>query len=280
MRNRIDITLCSTLLAVAILAGTPGCNREQGKPEVDLATVTTKDEATEPHGHSSIGPHDGPLAEWGKNEFHAEFTVDHASKQVVVYILDGKARKAPVIDRAKISNVTISIKNVTPILYVELKHDVQKSGDLGIAFVGTNEQFSKSVAYLGTISGKINGKPYSGEFSHKAHDEMPAAVGSDREAVLYLTPGGIYSVKDIKENGNTVPSVKFKGKTWLHDDDLKAGDKICPVTKNKAEAECAWIVNDKKYEFCCPPCLDKFVGWAKTQPDKVKKPTDYVYQGK
>ncbi|MSR55376.1 MAG: hypothetical protein EXS09_19140 [Gemmataceae bacterium] len=280
MSNLVHLTLCSTLLAVSVLAGLAGCAREQGKPEVDLATVTTKSVAIESHGHSSIGPHLGPLAEWGKNEYHAEFTVDQASKQVVVYILDEKAKAAPSINRAKITNVTLSIKNVTPVVFVELKHDSQKSGNLGIAFVGMSERFAMSGAYVGTISGKIDGKPYSGEFSHKAHDEMPSAVGSDREQALYRTPGGIYTSKDIQANGDTVPSTKFKGKSWLHDDDLKVGDKICPVTKNKSETECAWIVDGKRYEFCCPPCLDKFVGWAKTQPEKVKNPKDYVYQGK
>ena len=74
---------------------------------------------------------------------------------------------------------------------------------------------------------------------------------------------------DIKANGNTVPEEKFKGKTWEHADDLKVGDKTCPVTKNKAETECAWVVQGQTYEFCCPPCLDKFIGWAHHQPEKI-----------
>jgi YHS domain-containing protein len=45
---------------------------------------------------------------------------------------------------------------------------------------------------------------------------------------------------------------------------------------NKSEAECSWIVSGKKYEFCCPPCLDKFMMWAKTKPEKVKDPGEYV----
>jgi hypothetical protein len=64
--------------------------------------------------------------------------------------------------------------------------------------------------------------------------------------------------------------------SWAHEDDLKAGDKVCPVTANKADPQCEWYVNGQKYEFCCPPCLEKFVGWAKTQPDKVKPPEAYV----
>ena len=63
---------------------------------------------------------------------------------------------------------------------------------------------------------------------------------------------------------------------WPHDDEIKTGDKVCPVTTNKADERCYWIVNAKKYEFCCTPCLDKFVKLAKEQPGKIKDPTEYI----
>ena len=270
IRNRL---WCAFAVSVFFLV-MAGCTRDQ-----NTQSPTAKGKDDDKHGHASTGPHAGALAEWGKDEFHAEFTLDHSAKQVTVYILDGKAKKAPPIDPDKVTNVTLSAKNTADSIFVELKHDPQKSGAGGIAYVAGHEQFAKAGDYAGTISGKINGAPYSGTFTAKGHDEMPSAVGSKKERDLYLTPGGLYSKKDIQANGNTVPSVKFKDKSWAHDDNLKVGDKTCPVTKNKAETECAWIVNDSRYEFCCPPCLDKFVGWAKTQPDKVKAPTEYVYRG-
>src|SRR2546423_14706006 len=46
------------------------------------------------HAHPTEGPHHGALAEWGDEEYHAEFTVDHKGKKATVYILDGTARKA------------------------------------------------------------------------------------------------------------------------------------------------------------------------------------------
>jgi hypothetical protein len=93
---------------------------------------------------------------------------------------------------------------------------------------------------------------------------MPEGVrGTPLERKLFLTPGGIYTAADIEANGNTMPSEKFKGISWPHDDELQAGDKVCPVTANKTYPRCYWIVNAKKYEFCCTPCLDKFLKWAK-----------------
>jgi hypothetical protein len=48
------------------------------------------------------------------------------------------------------------------------------------------------------------------------------------------------------------------------------------VTSNKAEAACVWVVSGKKYLFCCNPCIDKFVKWAKDTPEKIKDPSAYV----
>ena len=111
------------------------------------------------------------------------------------------------------------------------------------------------------------------------HDEtaMPKGVsGTPFERELFLKPGGVYSEADIKANGNTVPSEKFASIRWSHEDDLKKGDKVCPVTANKSDERCYWIVNAKKYEFCCTPCLDKFVKLAKEQPEKIKDPDQYI----
>jgi len=104
----------------------------------------------------------------------------------------------------------------------------------------------------------------------------PDVSGTPFERDLFLTPGGLYTRDDIHANGNVVPSAKLKGISWPHDDALKAGDKVCPVTANKADSRCSWIVNSKTYEFCCTPCLDKFVKLAKEHPEKIKEPGEYI----
>ena len=55
-------------------------------------------------------------------------------------------------------------------------------------------------------------------------------------------------------------------------------DKL-PRPKNKAEAECAWFVQGQRYEFCCTPCLDKFIRWAHNEPGKIKNADEYVFKG-
>jgi hypothetical protein len=105
---------------------------------------------------------------------------------------------------------------------------------------------------------------------------MPQGVSAEAEGKLYLTPGGVYTEADIKANGNMTASQKFKGFRAKHDMRPKPGDKICPVTFTKANPECTWTVGGKKYEFCCPPCVDEFVTWAKEEPDQIKEPEAYV----
>jgi hypothetical protein len=36
------------------------------------------------------------------------------------------------------------------------------------------------------------------------------------------------------------------------------------------------VVGGNRYEFCCPPCIDRFVRAAKEQPATIKEPEDYV----
>jgi hypothetical protein len=248
-----------------------------------LSRVPAQDQAkpTDKHDHGE-GPHKGALAEWGEEEYHVEFTVDHKAQQVTVYVLDGSAKKAKPID-AKELILTLKLK---PAVTMKLQPSRQASDppDRSSCYVGKHAALAKEQDFEGTISGKVGNKPYSGDFKEKPHggpekqgkSNNPKDRPGEREAALFLTPGGIYTAADIKKNGNVVPSVKFKGMAWAHDDDLKSGDKVCPVTANKADPQCQWYVNGQKYLFCCPPCLEKFVGWAKTQPEKVKPPDQYV----
>jgi hypothetical protein len=105
---------------------------------------------------------------------------------------------------------------------------------------------------------------------------MPEKVEGDEERELYLTPGGAYTAADIVANGNTTPSVTYRGFRANHDANPKPGDPVCPVTRTKADPRCTWTVAGERYSFCCPPCIDEFVQLAKTRPDRLRRPGDYV----
>ena len=77
-------------------------------------------------------------------------------------------------------------------------------------------------------------------------------------------------------NGNTVPTVKYKGVRPTHDDNPKTGQKICPISKTLANPKFTWVVGGKTYEFCCIPCIEEFVDKAKEKPDEVLDPSAYI----
>jgi hypothetical protein len=117
---------------------------------------------------------------------------------------------------------------------------------------------------------------FSNEAESHAGAEMPAKKASDEERALFLTPGGKYTAADIRANGNTVPTVKYRGIRPTHDDNPKAGQKICPISKTLANPKFTWAVGGKTYEFCCIPCIEEFVAKAKEKPDEVLDPSAYI----
>lgn len=105
---------------------------------------------------------------------------------------------------------------------------------------------------------------------------MPAKVIDAEERDLYLAPGGLYTAADIEANGRVTASEKYPGFRATHDADPRPGDRVCPVTRTKADPRCAWVVGGERYTFCCPPCIDEFVRLAKTDSARVRPPGEYV----
>ncbi|MGL6075434.1 MAG: hypothetical protein ACRC8S_14865 [Fimbriiglobus sp.] len=274
---------------------TVSCNKPADTPKADDKKAEKVEKAAkkdDDHDHGEA-PHGGTIIEFGK--YHAEFCVDHGKKQVTVYILSEDLKKNEPIAAAKL---LLSIK--TPTFQTDLVPAPQEGDPKGKSsrFVATHDNFAKEQEFEGTVSGEIDGKPYLGDFKeeeHKDHkrdkedkDKKKAmtpvddhgravvAAPTGKEAAVYLTPGGIYTADDIKANGNTTVSVKYKDLKVSHDINPKAGDKLCPITLTKANAELTWVIAGKKYEFCCSPCVEEFVTLAKTKPDEVKAPETYI----
>jgi len=106
--------------------------------------------------------------------------------------------------------------------------------------------------------------------------QMPEKVADAEELELYLTPGGIYTEADIEANGRLTASQRFLGFRSAHDDAPQVGDLLCPITSTKAHVECTWVVAGETYGFCCPPCVDEFVTWAKNEPERILPLSAYV----
>lgn len=153
------------LTATALLAALAmGCadktvvpTKPAGKPP-----TTAKDEDDD-HDHGP-GPHGGTVIEFGK--YHGEFCMDHGKKQATVYILDGGVKKAVAVAADKL---TLAIRS--PAFSVELKPAPQDGDPAGKAsrFVATHDNFAKEQEFAGTVSGTLDGKPYSGDFKEVEH---------------------------------------------------------------------------------------------------------------
>jgi hypothetical protein len=110
----------------------------------------------------------------------------------------------------------------------------------------------------------------------RSEPEMPRPIVDAEERELYLTAGGAYTEADIAANGPALPSQKYRSFRANHDLRPQPGDKLCPITRTKASAECTWIVAGRSYEFCCPPCIAEFVRLAKEKPERIQPPEAFV----
>jgi len=112
------------------------------------------------------GPKGGPAAEWGKEEYHIEVIVDAKAGTVTAYVYgdddDLKNGKRKPIDS---KNITISFKT-NPVVTVKLEPAPEKDDPTGKSskFVGKSDSLPKEGKLMGTVSGKVGNKPYTGDF--------------------------------------------------------------------------------------------------------------------
>jgi hypothetical protein len=263
----------------AVLVLMAGCGSKEQSP---VAAIGARSHDAHDHEHAK-----GVKA---LGDYHARIVVEQGGT-LKLFMLGKDESKVASIEVQEIKG-TLRAADAAEAVPITLQADPQLGDPAGKTsqFVGTVPESLRGQALIADFRILIAGEAYRPTFdsvpgaSHAEGHGMPKGVSrggaeiSQEERDLYLTPGGIYTATDIAANGNTVPSVRFQGLRWPHEDNLKPGDKLCPVTDNKADLRCEWVVNGKKYLFCCPPCLDKFITWAKEQPHKVKDPSAYVYK--
>jgi hypothetical protein len=112
------------------------------------------------------GPKGGPAAEWGKEEYHVEIIVDAKAGTVTGYVYgnddDLKNGKRKPIDS---KTLTVSFKT-DPAVTVKLEPAPEKDDPTGKSskFVGKSDSLPKEGKLMGTVSGKVGNKPYTGDF--------------------------------------------------------------------------------------------------------------------
>lgn len=117
-----------------------------------------------------VGPHKGPIAEWGDEEYHLEVVADVKTGEVTVYVygnhdeLDKGTTKA--IDA---KTLTLSLKTTDPATTVKLEAKPAKGDPEGKSsvFVAKSDAFKTDKKLAGSVSGKVGNKPYTGDFKQK-----------------------------------------------------------------------------------------------------------------
>ena len=267
-----------SILTLVALLGLAGCSGEKAPPESASKPASDTAKRAAEHGHKP-GQHGGVIVDIGADRYHAE----------------------PVFEKGGILRLHLLGQDETKVLEVEaqaLEAHVKGPGEdepdpivlrpdprpddtkgktsrfvaqLPRALIGKKVQVTITSIRIGDDRFRVS---FSSAPEKDDHG-MPAKVANEDERKLYLTAGGKYTAADIKANGDKTASEAFKGVKAVHDLMPKAGDKICPITLTKANPSFAWVVGGKKYEFCCPPCIDEFVGMAKEKPDEIKEPEFY-----
>jgi hypothetical protein len=109
-----------------------------------------------------------------------------------------------------------------------------------------------------------------------ASPEMHGSGDEEQEENVLLFAGGKYTDADIRANGGMTASHKYKVFEVNHDDKPRRGERLCPISRTKANQQLAWVIGGKSYVFCCPPCIQEFVRQAKQEPREIKDPESYV----
>jgi YHS domain-containing protein len=235
--------------------------------------------ADDEHGHKPSA-HGGILVPIGRDNYHAEAVFEKGGI-LRLYMLGQDESKVLEIAAQPLSGFVKAEGDTESVSFL-LRPEPQPGDTKGLTslFMGhlPKELIGKKLEV--TIPAiKIGNDRFRIAFKSTADAEahgMPSKVADEAEKKLYLTPGGLYTEADIKANGNVTASQKFKGNKAEHDLKPQVGDKICPITLTKANPKFSWIIGGKKYEFCCPPCVDEFVAVAKENPSEIKDPSTYV----
>ncbi|MFO0903138.1 MAG: hypothetical protein U0939_09075 [Pirellulales bacterium] len=164
--------ICGCLVALALATG---CGTDRGPAAVvksqggDDDHDHAHDEGTAAHGEGyehGAGPHGGAIVDWGGGAYHLEFTVDHERREAVVYLF-GRDEKTP--SPIKAASIQLALNDPNVELELAASPLDSESDGKSSRFVGVHDSFAKKTTRAGTLSGLIEGTPYTGDFQEEAH---------------------------------------------------------------------------------------------------------------
>ena len=232
------------------------------------------------HDHE-IGPHGGIIVAINDDDphYHAEFKMEDDGRIRVFLSAEKPEQVVEVKPQIMIARAMVPgdgearsiVLRPAEVMSAEPKNTSQFWGRITPDLVG--RKFTLKVEGLEIENRKFDFAVASGEASD-APERSQAAAAFERD--LVLKPRGAYTQEDINASGRDIPSLKYKDVRTRHSTRPKRGDRLCPVSRIKADARITWVVRGKTYQFCCPPCVVDFVALAKDRPDDIVAPEDLV----
>lgn len=236
------------------------------------------EENVAPHGHPP-GPHGGTVVAIDReNRFHAEAVFEPGGR-VRLYTFARELTEARPV-AARTICAAVRGHDAADEYAVMLVAEPQESDPSGAAsrFAGRFPPAAwQEHVTLVVWSLPVEGERFRFEIcsANTTPDAATVARAEAAEAALYSTPAGKYVAEDVRANGATPASRKYRGVRPTHDHRVRSGERVCPVSGALPDARLTWIVGGKEYRFCCPPCIDEFVTAARERPDEVKEPEFY-----
>jgi hypothetical protein len=242
--------------------------------------VLRKEQADQEHAHRPA-PHGGVIASAGEDggHFHVEALVDRGhTLKLYTY-----GKDVDDVLRVEHQVLTAQVKaegaaEATPLVLMPMPQSGDAEGKASRFFGKLPQELWGKPLAVHVPAIELAGRQLALDFTI-ASPEMPGAGPpgqADEEGKLLLSPGGKYTEADVQANGVMTASRKYQGLQANHDVRPLPGERLCPVSRTKANREFTWFVGGNNHEFCCPPCIEEFVWRAKEQPGEVRDPRDYL----
>ncbi len=283
MNRRNRTALVAVLLGGATSIAFIGCAKPADSPTTGPVSPTRKGQAPggsdEDHGHKPSA-HGGILVPIGSDSYHAEAVFEKGGI-LRLYTL-GKDESRVLEVQAQSLTGYVKLEGATESESIVLTPKPQpgdKDGMTSLFLSHLPKELAGKNVEVTIPSIQIGGERFRLAFksvpSAEAGHDMPAKLAAEEEKKVFLTAGGKYTEADIKANGSTTASIKFKGIKPVHDTKPKSGELLCPISMTKASPNFTWAIGGKTYQFCCVPCIEEFVTLAKEKPADVKDPEEY-----
>lgn len=146
------------LLALAALA--VGCG----------GTTPTSKPTDGPKAAGEAGPHKGPVAEWGEDEFNLEVVADAQAGTVTVYVYgdDQDMEKGERSPLPKDTKITLTLKGDTgTVLTLDAAPEAGDPAGTCSRFTAKHDAFTKGKKLAGSQSATVRGKPFTGDFKQE-----------------------------------------------------------------------------------------------------------------